>query len=119
MDDDIKKRLAGNNWIKTLDDAVRQREATTKEPFAPTATTEELAAGFIETTAKNPNSYAFESDRIRVVARILEDDLMAIKLVSPSGQTEYAIVDRETLKPKRDIGHFSLIELSTRYPPAN
>ena len=118
-DDDLKKRLGANAWMKTLDDHMRaSKDAIEKPPFAPGSTPEERSAGFIDSMMPNKPRPFGEPENIRAVVRVIDDRLMAVKLVSPAGNISYAIYDRDTMRPVRD-GADSLTELLHRYPTQN
>jgi hypothetical protein len=98
-----------SNWMKTVGDALPPME---KEPFAPRATGEEKAAGFKEIVVDNPNQYALESNKIRIVVRPLGNGRRAVKLSVGGG---YAIMDAQILKPVDEPAH-NLAELLQRFP---
>ena len=90
----------------------------TKRLFACAATPEERAAGFVETTVRDPHPPTTGPTKILAVVRFIDDKMMAVKLVSPRGAIRYAIMDRETVRPVRDTVA-TLDEMASRYPVQN
>ncbi len=120
-DDDLARSLTGNAWMGDLDRAMRGQGPGEKEPFASTATPEERAAGFVETSHPTPRPrYLGEADEIRIVTRPIDDKIVSVKLRAPDGGIEYVAMDAKTLRPV--FGHTptsSLAELVRRYPQCN